>query len=141
MDKIKGSLMSLAFLDSTETYQTVRDYSHMGNVTFTYRKDGRERTVKYNWTDNKDAKILMDEYRKIATQYVWQFDMEIARENQPLNAPSLMDELDSYLRRNEISDPPQMLPLLKTLSNDERIPLIARNHAMRLAEKIDKAKN
>ena len=141
MDKIKGSLMSLAFLDSTETYQTVRDYSHMGNVTFTYRKDGRERTVKYNWTDNKDAKLLMDEYRKIATQYVWQFDIEIARENQPLNAPSLMDELDSYLRRNEISDPPQMLPLLKTLSNDERIPLIARNHAMRLAEKIDKAKN
>ncbi|HYJ92753.1 MAG TPA: hypothetical protein VEV84_15690, partial [Pyrinomonadaceae bacterium] len=61
-------------------------------------------------------------------------------ENQPLNAPSLMDELDSYLRRNEISDPKQLLPLLKELSNDERIPLIARNHASKLAEKIDKDK-
>lgn len=140
MDKIKAALTALNFLDSAETYQTVRDYSHMGNVTFTYRKDGRERTVKYNWTDNKDAKTLMDEYRKIATQYVWQFDMEVARENQPLTAPSLMDELDSYLRRNEISDPQQMLRLLKTLSNDERIPLIARNHATRLVEKIEKDK-
>jgi hypothetical protein len=52
-----------------------------------------------------------------------------------------MDELDSLLRRNEISDPPQMLPMLKELSNDERIPLIARNHAKRLVEKIEKAKN
>ena len=140
MDKIKAALAALNFLESTESYQTVRDYSHMGNVTFTYRKDGRERTVKYNWTDNKDAKALMDEYRRISNQYVWQYDVAISRENQPLNAPSLMDELDSLLRRNEISDPPQMLPMLKELSNDERIPLIARNHAKRLVEKIEKAK-
>ena len=141
MDKIKAALTALNFLNSTENYQTVRDYSHMGNVTITYQKDGRERTVKYNWTDNKNAKALMDEYRKISNQYVWQFDLSISRENQPLNAPGLMDELDSYLRRNEISDPTQMLPLLKELSNDERIPLIARNHATKLAEKIEKAKN
>jgi hypothetical protein len=140
MDKIKAALAALNFLESTESYQTVRDYSHMGNVTFTYRKDGRERTVKYNWTDNKDAKALMAEYRRISNQYVWQYDVAISRENQPLNAPSLMDELDSLLRRNEISDPPQMLPMLKELSNDERIPLIARNHAKRLVEKIEKAK-
>jgi hypothetical protein len=141
MDRIKAALTALNFLDSTEIYQTPRDYSHMGNVTITYRKDSHERTVKYNWTDNKDAKELMDEYRKISNQYVWQFDMSISRENQPLNAPGLMDELDSYLRRSEISDPTQMLPLLKELSNDERIPLIARNHATKLAEKIEKAKN
>ena len=110
----------------------------MGNVSITYRKDGHERTAKYNWTDNKDAKALMDEYRRISNQYVWQFDMSISRENQPLNAPSLMDELDGYFRRGEISDPPQMVPLLKELSNDERIPLIARNHATRLVEKIEK---
>jgi len=136
MDKIKAALAALNFLDSTEVYQTARDYSHMGNVSITFRKDGHERSVKYNWTDNKDAKALMDEYRKISNQYVWQFDMSISRENQPLNAPSLMDELDSYFRRGEISDPSQMVPLLKELSNDERIPLIARNHATRLVEKI-----
>lgn len=141
MDKIKAALVALNFLESTESYQTVRDYSHMGNVTFTYRKDGRERTAKYNWTTNEFAKALMDEYRRISNQYVWQYDVAISRENQPLNAPSLMDELDSLLRRNEISDPPQMLPMLKELSNDERIPLIARNHAKRLVEKIEKPKN
>ena len=140
MDRINSALAALNFLDSTEVYQTPRDYSHMGNITLMFRKDSRERTVKYNWTDNKDAKALMDEYRKISNQYIWQFDMSISRENQPLNAPGLMDELDADLRRNEISDPSQMIPLLKELANDERIPLIARNHATRLAEKIEKAK-
>jgi hypothetical protein len=138
MNKIKAALAALNFLDSTEVYQTARDYSHMGNVSITYRKEGHERTAKYNWTDNKDAKALMDEYRRISNQYVWQFDMSVSRENQPLNAPSLMDALDSYFRRGEISDPPQMIPLLKELSNDERIPLIARSHATRLVEKIGK---
>ena len=141
MEKIKAALTSLNFLDSTESYQYEKDYSHLGNVSITYRKDGRERTAKYNWTTNEFAKALMDEYRRISTQYVWQFDMSVSRENQPLNAPSMMDELDSYLRRNEISDPKQMLPLLKQLSNDERIPLIARNHAARMAEKIEKSKD
>src|SRR5262249_3316142 len=135
-----ATFTALNFLDSTETYQTPRDYSTLGNITITYRKDGRERTVKYNWSDNKDAKALMDEYRRISNQYTWQFDMQIARENQPLNAQSLMDELESYLRRNEISDPKQMVPLLTELSNDERIPLIARNHAGKLAEKVEKGK-
>jgi hypothetical protein len=141
LSRIKAAMLALNFLNSTENYQTVRDYSNLGNSTITYRKDGRERTVKYNWTDNKDAKALMDEYRKIANQYVWQFDMSVARENQPLNSPSLMDVLDSYIRRREISDPRQMLPLLKEISNDERIPLITRNHAAKLAEKIEKAKD
>ena len=140
LDRIKSTFTALNFLDSTENYQFQKDYSHLGNISITYRKGGRERTAKYNWTTNENAKILMDEYRKISNQYVWQFDMQIARENQPLNAPSLMDEFDSYLRRNEISDPKQMVPLLRELSGDERIPLIARNHATRLIERIEKEK-
>lgn len=141
MERLKSAFAALNFLDSTEVYQTPRDYSHMGNISVTYRKDGRQRSVKYNWTDNRDAKAIMDEYRKIGNQYVWQFDMSVSRENQPLNAPSLLDTLDSYLRRNEISDPKQMVPLLQELSNDERIPLIARNHAGRLVQQIGKMKN
>ena len=69
------------------------------------------------------------------------FDITLARENQPLEAPKLLDSLDSLIKRNEISDAEQMIPFLKELSNDERIPLIARNHAMRLVKKIGKIKN
>ncbi len=141
LDKINKLFEILNFLNSTENYQSpTRDYGHLGNHTVTLRKDSLERTAKYNWTENKDAKALVDEYRKVSEQFIWYFDMNISRENQPLEAPSLLDRLDSLIQRDEIADPSQMLPYLKELSIDERIPLIARNHAMRIIKTIEKKK-
>lgn len=138
LEKINAALTALDYLDSTDSYQYEKDYSHLGNMTFKLKKDARERETKYNYTTDKNAKTLQDEYRRIANQYIWIFDITLARENQPLEAPGLVDKLDSYLRRGEISDPPQMIPFLKELGNDERIPLIARNRAAKIAAKIEK---
>ncbi|HEY0428511.1 MAG TPA: hypothetical protein VGC76_12080 [Pyrinomonadaceae bacterium] len=139
LEKIKTAFETLKFLDSKENYQDAkRNYSHLGEIKLKMKKDGRERVADFNWTENEDAKFLMDEYRRLANQYVWIFDINLARQNQPLEAPGLLDALDGYLRRNEISDPPQMIPFLQKLNNDERIPLIARNHAARLVKEIEK---
>lgn len=140
LERVKTAWSQLNFLDSTENYQYEKDYSHLGTMKFTMKKDERTRTATFNWTDNKDAKILADEYRKIGQQFIWIFDINVARENQPLDAPRLIDSLDSMVKRNDISDPEQMIPFLKELSNDERLPLIARNHAIKLIEKIEKEK-
>ena len=139
MEKIKTAFATLNFLDSTENYQdSDRNYGHLGELKFKMKKSGRERTAAFNWTQNKDARFLMEEYRRIANQFVWIFDINVARQNQPLEAPNLMTSLDGYLKRDGISDPPQMIPFLTELSNDERIPLIARNHAARLIKEIEK---
>ncbi len=138
-ERVKAIWQALNFLDSTENYQTVRDYSNLGAMKFSMKRDGRAREATFNWTDNKDAKFLADEYRKIGQQFVWIFDINVARENQPLDAPRLLDALDSLIKRKEISDAAQMIPLLRELSNDERLPLIARNHSTKLAEKIEKS--
>ncbi len=137
-EKVKQNWQTLNFLDSTENYQYEKDYSHLGAMKFTMRRDGKERTAEFNYTTNKDAKALADEYRRIAQQFTWIFDINVARENQPLDAPRLMDSLDSLIRRNEISDAAQMIPLLTELGNDERLPLIARNHAAKLIKQIEK---
>lgn len=141
LEKLNSAFTALDFVNSTESYQFERDFSNMGNVSIRLKKDGKERTAKYNWTTNKDAKFLMDEYRRIANQYIWIFDVTLARDNQPLEAPKLFDTLDSLMRRNEIADPTQMVPFLQKLSSDERIPLIGRNHAERLIKRIEKEKN
>jgi hypothetical protein len=139
LEKIKAAFQDLKFLDSTENYQDPdRNYSHLGEIKLKMKKGGRERTAGFNWTQNETAKFLMNEYRKIANQFVWIFDINLSRQNQPLESPQLLDILDGYLRRNEISDPPQMIPFLQKLSNDERIPLIARNHATKLVKEIEK---
>ncbi len=137
-EKVKTLWQNLNFLDSTENYQYEKDYSHLGNMKFTMKKDNRERSAKFNWTENKDAKALADAYRKISNQYIWLFDFGVARENQPLETPRLMDSLDSLIKRDEIFEVSQMLPFLKKITDDEHIPLIARNHATRLVQQFEK---
>lgn len=141
LTKLKELWTELNFLDSTESYQSAeRDYGHLGTIKVRMKKDSKDRTEIFNWTENATAKSLADEYRKIGNQFVWEFDINVARENQPLESPKIMKRLDSYLKRNEISDPRQMLPFLKELSDDERVPLITRNHAERLMKNIEKTK-
>jgi hypothetical protein len=141
MQKLKGWWDALHFLDAAaENYQSERQYPHLGTIKLRLKKDMRERTAEFNWTENKDAKALMDEYRNLAQQFVWIFDINISRENQPLEAPKLIDTFEGMLRRNEISDPQQMVPFLNELGNDERIPLLARNHALKLVKQIEKEK-
>ena len=140
LERINTAYAALNFVDSTESYQYERDYPHLGTMTFSFKKAGKGRTATFNYTTNKDAKALADEYRRLGNQFLWVFDITVARENQPLESPRLLDSLDALVRRNEISDPMQMVPLLNQLTNDERIPLIARNHARKLMEKIEKGK-
>lgn len=135
---IDGALARLDFLNSKTEYQYEADRSNMGNITFRYVHAGSERTVKFNWTTNLDAKVLMDEYRRIGNEAVWKFEFAAARINQPLESPRLVSALDEYIQRDEISDPPHLLPLLKEIAQDERLPLIARNHATRIATSIEK---
>ncbi len=129
---------TLAFLDSNENYQSAKNFAHLGTMRLVMEQGTRKRTAEFNWTNNKDAFALVNEYRHVADQAVFIFDMSIARENQPLNAPKLMEQLESLLNRNELSDPYQLVPLLRELTTDERLPLIARNHAVRLLKKIEK---
>jgi hypothetical protein len=98
----------------------------------------RKRIAEFNWTNNSSASTLVNEYRKAADQAILIFDISIARENQPLNAPKLMEAMESLLKRDALSDPKQLLKLLQEMSTDEHIPLIARNHALRLIKKIQK---
>ena len=139
LEKIKKLYEALNFLDSTENYQsTVRNYPHLGTKKILHKNGEKERNAEFNWTENADAKALGDEYARIGYQMVWESDIKVARENQPLQTPGLVEVLDSYLQRGEISDPPQMLPFLKELSNDERLPLLARNHVLRLIKNIER---
>jgi hypothetical protein len=138
LNRIRGLFAALGFLDSQANYQSDKQFPHLGTVRITLAEGTRKRTVEFNWSSDKDAASLASEYRKIADQANFVFDMSVARENQPLNAPKLMESLESLMRRDAIADPQQLIPLLKEISTDEHLPLIARNHALRLIKKIEK---
>jgi hypothetical protein len=136
--RIAGLWEALRFLDSEEKYQSDKQFAHLGTMRLKMERESRQRTAEFNWTNNKDAFSLANEYRRVADQAILVFDISVARETQPLNTPKLMEEFELQMKRNGLSDPQQLVPLLKDLSTDEHIPLIARNHALRLIKKIEK---
>lgn len=136
--RILGHWQALQFLESDTSYQAGKQFPHLGTMRLSVNQGGKQRTTEFNWSNNSDASALVNEYRKLADQAIVVFDISVARENQPLNTPKLMEHLDSLLKRNWLSDPQQLVPLLKDISIDEHLPLIARNHAGRLLKKIEK---
>jgi hypothetical protein len=129
---------ALRFLDSETNYQAERQYPHLGTMRLRMKHGARERVAEFNWTKDRDALALVTEYRRVADQALFVFDISLSRENQPLEAPKLIDRLDSLLKVGGLSDPQQLLPLLRELTADERLPLIARNHAGRVLKTLEK---
>jgi uncharacterized protein (UPF0147 family) len=136
--RIGAAWQSLQFLDSNTDYQSSKQFPHLGTMRIGMERGEQKRVAEFNWTNNRDAETLVNEYRKAADQAIWIFDIAIARENQPLNAPKLMEAMESMLKRNAVSDPRQLIKLLQEISTDEHVPLIARNHALRLIKQIQK---
>jgi len=126
----------LRFLDSDENYQASKQFPHLGTYHLRMDDGRRKRTAEFNWSNNKQAWGLATEYRRMSDQAILVFDLTLAREMQPLNTPQLMKQMETLLVRDGLSDPRQLIPLLKELRTDEHIPLIARNHADRLLKKI-----
>jgi hypothetical protein len=138
IERIEKLWRALNFLDSKENYQSSKNFAHLGSYKLAMNDGSRERATEFNWSDNSDAWNLAQEYRRVADQAILLFDINVARENQPLNTPGLLTYMESLYNRNALSDPKQLVPLLKALRTDEHIPLIARNHADRLLKKIEK---
>ena len=138
IEKIRSAWQGLQFLDTEANYQADKQFPHLGTMRLGMERGDRKRVAEFNWTNNPHASALANEYRKAADQVILVFDISIARANQPLNAPKLMEAMESLLRRDALSDPRQLLKLLDDLSTDEHIPLIARNHALRLIKQIKK---
>ncbi len=138
LGRIFGLWTELHFLDSNENYQASKNFAHLGTYKVGMDDGKRHRIAEFNWSDNKQAWALANEYRRVSDQAILIFDIKLACEMQPLNAPQLMNQMETYLTRGDLSDPNQLVPLLKELRTDEHIPLIARNHADRLLKKIEK---
>jgi hypothetical protein len=138
LERIRAHWAALKFLDSTENYQGERTYPSQGKTKLTMRQGGRERTAEFNYSQNAEAQGLADEYRRLSEQALLVFDLNVAVESQPLETPKLINRLEELAERKYLSDTRQLLPLLRQLSEDERVPLVGRNQAARLLKKLDK---
>ena len=136
--RIRAAWEALNFLDSNTNYQDEKQFPHLGTMTLKMRQGTRERTAEFNWTHDEQVNALVKEYRGIGEQQLFIFDVTLARQYQPSDTIKIFKRLESLLDRHELSDTAQLVPLLRDLTTDERIPLMARNHVTRLLKKIEK---
>ena len=136
--RIRAHYAALRFLDSAENYQGQRNYPSQGKTRLTLRRGGRERTAEFNYSQNADAQGLAEEYRRVSEQALFVFDINVALESQPLETPKLISRLESLVNSNFLSDAQQLVPLLRQLTEDERVPLVGRNQAARILKKLEK---
>lgn len=138
--QINFLLAELNYLDSNENYQHKKDFSHLGTITIDVAKEGKQRKVHFNYTDNPAMNKLANIFRNLATQETRIFEIETIRQSDPISTPAQLRFLDSELRSKNIADPERFVALLQDIKMDEGVPLIARNHAERLLKEIKKPK-
>jgi hypothetical protein len=140
LSQIQLILDDMNFLASDEDYQYKKDFSHLGNMTISFSRRGKERTVKFNYTENQSMSRLSDIFRNLVTQETRIFELEAVIANDPISAPAQLRMLESELKSKRVADPHRFDPILKNIKLDEGVPLIARNHADRLLQMISKGK-
>jgi hypothetical protein len=128
------------FLETDENYQDKRDHSNLGWVTLTLKAGERERSARFNYTPNLDIKQVADIFRALANQQTDLFDIETALQYQPLDVPGKIEVLESDLKLERIAEPTQLITALQDIAKNDTAPLIARNHAKRIIEAIEKGK-
>lgn len=138
LGRIMNLWNALSLLESTTAYQSAHKFPHLGTIRVRVLQGTADRVAEFNWTDDASMKSLADEYRRIAEQAILIFEIGLAREHEPLAMPELIEKVDLLFRRNDLSDPRQLIVLLRDITTDERVPLIARDHATRLLRKIEK---
>jgi hypothetical protein len=140
LSRIAELIARSGFLTSSEDYQNKRDFAHLGWMTISVNQGGKQRTVRFNYTQNQDIAELAEIFRAISNQAIALFDVDLAIQHQPLDLPKMLDSLENELRLERLAEPDQLIPKLRDIAQDDTLPLISRNQATRLINNIQKGK-
>ena len=70
LGRVLGLWTELRFLDSTENYQTAKSFAHLGTYKLRMDDGKHQRTAEFNWSNNKVAWTLTNEYRRVSDQAI-----------------------------------------------------------------------
>lgn len=134
--RLKGMADKVALLPDDTTPSD--RHLNIGKTKLVFSQKGEKREAEFTYTPNQQMNALANFFRGLVTQHQRKSQLEVARRYQPLDTPKILKDLESDLNGNRIAEPAAMASLLKSLSTDERLPLIARNQAKKLLDRVGK---
>ncbi len=129
VQRLNRYIQDARFLTSDENYQGDRNLSHLNTMTFRYRQGIHQREVSFNYTRNPAMRALTQLLQQIVTQESRIFNIQIARQHEPLDLDRQLQALKREVKNGWVGEPAKLRPLLEDLQADEGVLLIARRRA------------
>jgi hypothetical protein len=111
----------------------------MGTKTLRYEDGAEKNEVKFNYSDDVNARALLDWFERMAESAEHRIALERAAKYDRLGLPQALNLLASALERKRLVAADQFLPLLDRVSNNENLMHTARAQAAAIAEAIRKS--
>lgn len=108
----------------------------MGIKTFRIEDEGEQREVKFNYSEDADAKALLDWFERIAESEWHYINLERTVKYDKLGVNQAILLLQVSIERKRLVAPQQFLPLLDRVVKNESYLNMARTRAAGLAEAI-----
>jgi hypothetical protein len=110
--------------------------ANMGMKTFRYEADGRSREVKFNYSEDLDARALNDCFERIAETERSLIELEKSVRFDKLGIQQAILRIEILRDEKRLVAPEQFLPMLDRVVKNESFLHMARDRAAGLAEWI-----
>src|SRR5262245_9749905 len=112
----------------------------MGAKTFRYENGAQKTEVKFNYSSELPAQLLLDWFERMAESAAHRIDLERAAKYDKLGVDKAIRLLSYAMERKRVVGLEQYLPILDRIANNESYMHTARARASELAEFIRAAK-
>jgi hypothetical protein len=108
----------------------------MGRKTFRYEGDGAPKEATFNYSEDLEAKNLLDWFERISETERYLFDLERAVRFDKLGVNAAVLRIEAARDQKRLVADDQFLPLLDRVVKNENFMHMARTRAAALAESI-----
>jgi hypothetical protein len=110
--------------------------ANMGMKTLRYEDGKTPHEVKFNYSDNPDARAINDWFEQMIDTERAYIQLESAVRYDKLGVQNALLQVEVVRDQKRLVSPPQFLPLLDQVAKNEAFLHMARERAATLAEKI-----
>lgn len=110
--------------------------ANMGMKTFRYQAAGESREVKFNYSENVEARSLLDWFERIAESERILIELERAAKFDKLGVQNVLLQIGIAVDQKRLVAPAQFLPMLDRIAKNESYLHMSRLRAAALAESI-----
>jgi hypothetical protein len=115
-----------------------RRIANLGQKTFRYERGGEASEVRFNYTLDSRANLLLQIFEGLARAQEHFSILQRRMKYDRLGVNEALQQLDQDLHHQVIPEPERFLPLLEQIANDAKFVDIARQRARAMADSIRK---